>query len=84
MAGVGEVDDWGKVMHVGATEAIPEEVVRQQGADIGLASAGPAMQREDQRLGGGWILQESLQCLHHQRPGQVLARQVLGQVTLQT
>lgn len=84
MAGVGEVDDGGKVMHMGAAEATPEEVVCQQGADIGLAGARPAMQREDQRLGGGWVLHESLQCLHHQRPGQVLARQVLGQVTLQT
>lgn len=42
VAGVGEVDDWAGI---GATEAIPEEVLCQQGADIGLASAGPAMQR---------------------------------------
>lgn len=84
VAGMGEVDDRGKVVHMGAAEATPEEVVRQQGADIGLASACPAMQREDQRFGGGWVPHESLQGLHHQRAGQVLARQVLGQVTLQT
>lgn len=84
VAVVGEVDDGGKVVNMGAAEATPEEVVRQQGADIGLASACPAMQGEDQWLGGGWVLHEGLQCLHHQCPGQVLASQVLGQVTLQT
>lgn len=84
VAGVGEVDDRGKVVHMGAAEATPEEILCQQGADIGLASACPAMQGEDQRLGGCWVLHEGLQCLHHQCSGQVLSRQVLGQVTLQT
>ena len=84
VAGMGEVEDGGEVVHIGAAEATPEEVVCQQGADIGLASACPAMQGEDQWLSGGWVLHEGLQCLHHQRPGQVLACQVLGQVTLQT
>lgn len=84
VAGVGEVEDGGKVVHVGAAEATPEEVVGQQGADIGLAGACPAVQGEDQRLCGGRVLHEGLQRLHHQRLGQVLARQVLGQVTLQT
>lgn len=84
VAGMGEVDDGGKVVHMGASEATPEEVVGQQGADIGLASSCPAMEGEDQRLNGGRVLHESLQCLHNQRPGQVLACQVLGQVTLQT
>lgn len=84
VAGMGEVDDGGKVVHMGAAEATAEEVVSQEGADVGLASARPAVQGEDQRLGRGRVLHEGFQCLHHQRPGQVLARQVLGQVTLQT
>lgn len=84
VAGVGEVDDGGKVVYMRAAETTPEKVARQQGADIGLASACPAMQGEDQWLGGGWVLHEGLQCLHHQRLGQVLAGKVLGQVTLQT
>lgn len=84
VAGVGEVDDGGKVVYMGAAEATPEEVVCQQGADVGLAGACPAMQGEDQWLGRGWVLHKDLQCLHHQCPGQVLAGQVLGQVTLQT
>lgn len=83
-AGMGEVDDGGVVVHMRAAEATPEEVVSQEGADIGLASACPAVQGEDQRLGRGWVLHESFQCFHHQRPGQVLARQVLGQVAFQT
>lgn len=84
VAGVREVDDGGEVVYVGAVEATPEEVVSQQGADIGLAGACPAMQGEDQWLGRCWVLHEGLQCLHYQCLGQVLAGQVLGQVTLQT
>lgn len=84
VAGMGEVDDRGKVVHMGAAEATPEEVVGQQGTDIGLARACPAVQGEGQRFSGGRVLHEGLQRLHHQRLGQVLACQVLGQVTLQT
>lgn len=72
------------MVHAGAAEAALEEVVRQQGADIGFAGAGPAVQGEDQRLGGGWVPHKGLQRLHHQRLGQMLAGQVLSQVTLQT
>lgn len=84
VAWVGEVDDGGKVVYMRAAEATPEEVACQQGADVGLASACPAMQGEDQWLAGGWVLHKGLHCLHHQSLGQVLASKVLGQVTLQT
>jgi hypothetical protein len=65
VTGVWKVDDGRKVVHMGATEATLKEVVCQQGADVGLASTSPAVQGEDQRLGGGWVLHKGLQRLHH-------------------
>lgn len=58
----------------------PGRVLCQQGADIGLASAVSHAERGPAAW-WGLDLQESLQRLHRKRPGQVLARQVLGRVT---
>lgn len=84
VARVGEVDDGREVVHVGAAEAAPKEVVHQQGAEVGLAGARPAVQGQHQGLGGGGVPHEDLERLQHQRLGQVLAGQVLGQVTFQS
>lgn len=84
VAGMWEVDDGGEVVHVRAAEAALEEVLCQQGADVGLAGACPAMQGKDQWFAGSRVLDKGLQCLPHHGLGQMLASQMLGQVTLQT
>lgn len=60
-AGMWEMDDRGEVMDVRAAKAIPEEMLCQQGANVGLPGACPAVQGKDQRLAGGWVLYKGLQ-----------------------
>lgn len=55
------MDDGGEVVHVRAAEAALEEILCQEGANVGLPGARPAVQGKDQWLAGGWVLHKGLQ-----------------------
>lgn len=61
VAGMWEMDGRGEVVHVRAAKAALEEILCQQGADVGLPSACPAMQGKDQWFAGGQLLYKGLQ-----------------------
>lgn len=56
-----EVNDRGEVVDMRAAKAAPEEILRQEGANVGLPGACPAVQGKNQWLAGGWVLYKGLQ-----------------------